>query len=158
MDLLKNILFQYNRCFKWMQVLGAVKMKGIFRYEKVILLITLGCLLLFGSWFLRQKNIVNPYRVIPLQEPKETANIQEYRENDWPDSLLPGEQININTAQEKDLQRLPGVGEKLAKEIVMYREKNGAFQCVDELVYVSGIGETKLKQLRKYTCVIERSF
>ena len=128
-------------------------MKGMSRHEKVILLITCGCLLLFSGWFLKQRNVESTYQVVVLQEEK--INTQEYGRNDWPDSLLSGERININTAQEEDLQRLPGVGEKLAKEIVKHREKYGAFQSVEELTYVSGIGTATLERLRKYIGITE---
>lgn len=128
-------------------------MKGISGYEKVILLITCGCLIAFSGWFLNQKNVDTPYQVVIIQNEREDQQVQEYRENDWPESLLPGERININTAQEEDLQRLPGVGEKLAKEIVLYREKYGRFRYVDELIYVSGFGEAALERLREYISV-----
>ena len=131
-------------------------MKEIPRYEKVILLITVGCLLLFSGWFLGQGKVEHSYQVVLLQDEKESQAVRQYGKNKWPDSLLPGERININTAQEEDLRRLPGIGEKLSKEIVKYREKYGVFQRVDELIYVSGIGETTLKRLREYICVVER--
>ena len=131
-------------------------MKGITGYEKVILLITYVCLIVFSGWFLKQKTVDSPYRIVSIQDEQEKTDNQKYQKSDWPDSLLPGERININTAQEEDLRRLPGIGEKLAKEIMMYREKYGAFQCVDELEYVSGIGENTLERLREYVCVMER--
>lgn len=74
-------------------------------------------------------------------------------EDEWPDSLLEEERININIAQAKDLERLPGVGAKRAQEIVDYREKYGGFQSVEELRHISGIGETTMDHLRPYVSV-----
>ena len=70
-----------------------------------------------------------------------------------PDSLLPGETINVNTADVYDLQRLPGIGEKRAQDIIAYREEHGPFQTVDELTNVSGIGPVILENLREYAAV-----
>lgn len=150
----KHTHIYYNRYFLGMQVAGVGKMKEIPRYEKVILLITVGCLLLFSGWFLAERNVENAYQVILLHR-EEKRNVQGAQEDKWPDSLLPREQININTAQEEDLQRIPGIGEKLAREIVLHRKKYGKFECVDELIYVSGIGESTLEKVRKYICVVE---
>lgn len=52
------------------------------------------------------------------------------------------ELININTADVDALCTLPGVGEKTAKSIVQYREQNGEFKSTDEIMSVSGIGES----------------
>ena len=68
----------------------------------------------------------------------------------YPDSLLPGEVININTADAYDLQRLPGIGEKRAGDIVAYREEHGPFSSVDGLTEVSVIGPGILEGLREY--------
>lgn len=69
--------------------------------------------------------------------------------------FLPGtiEKININTADQETLEALPGVGEKLAKKIIVYREENGLFQAVDEIVKVSGIGLKKLNQMKEFIIV-----
>lgn len=48
--------------------------------------------------------------------------------------------IDINTADANALTALPGVGVKKAEEIIKYRELNGNFNSVDELVNVKGIG------------------
>lgn len=56
-------------------------------------------------------------------------------------------QLDINTATVLQLQDLPGIGETLAKRIVDYREINGAFQTVGDLMNVEGIGEKKLQAI-----------
>jgi competence protein ComEA len=52
--------------------------------------------------------------------------------------------INLNTATTEQLTALPGVGETIAGAIVVYRDNNGAFRSVEELLEVKGIGEKKL--------------
>lgn len=55
--------------------------------------------------------------------------------------------ININTATVQQLMELPGIGQTYAQRIVDYREKNGAFSSVEELLYVKGIGEKRLEAI-----------
>ena len=49
--------------------------------------------------------------------------------------------VNINTASAAELEALPGVGARTAQRIVDYRQKNGAFKKIEELMNVQGIGE-----------------
>ena len=56
--------------------------------------------------------------------------------------------LNLNTASEAELESLPRVGPAMAARIVAWREKNGPFRSVDELLEVSGIGEKTLDGLR----------
>jgi competence protein ComEA len=55
---------------------------------------------------------------------------------------------NINTASVKELDALPGVGAKTAALIVEYRQKNGPFKKVEELMNVKGIGEKSFLKLK----------
>jgi len=57
--------------------------------------------------------------------------------------------ININTATVIDLMALPGIGEVKAHAIVVYREANGPFKTVDDLLKVSGIGRATLDAIRE---------
>lgn len=56
--------------------------------------------------------------------------------------------VNINTADEAELQTISGIGPAKAKAIIQYRLDNGPFQTVDDLTKVSGFGEKTLERLR----------
>ncbi len=56
--------------------------------------------------------------------------------------------VNINTADESELQTISGIGPSKASKIIAYREANGSFISVDELCNVSGIGEKTLESIR----------
>ena len=56
--------------------------------------------------------------------------------------------VHINAATAAELEQLPGVGPVLAGRIAAYREENGPFTTVEDLLDVSGIGEGKLETLR----------
>jgi competence protein ComEA len=58
--------------------------------------------------------------------------------------------VNVNTASSEQLQLLPKIGPALAERIIAFRETNGPFKKVDELVAVRGIGEKSLAVLRPY--------
>ena len=59
------------------------------------------------------------------------------------------EKININTADEDELQRLPGVGASTAAKIIKYREENGSFRKIEDIQNVKGIGEAKYNDLKE---------
>ena len=58
--------------------------------------------------------------------------------------------LNINTATAEELQTLPSIGPQMAKRIVLYREENGNFILVDDLIGVKGIGEKTLEKIKPY--------
>lgn len=58
--------------------------------------------------------------------------------------------VNINTAGAEQLQLLPRIGPALAERIIEFREANGPFGSIDELVAVKGIGESSLARLEPY--------
>ena len=57
-------------------------------------------------------------------------------------------QVNINTATKDELQWLPGIDETLAQNIVEFRQVNGTFTSLDDLVKVEGMSKGKLRDIR----------
>nr|WP_239585920.1 helix-hairpin-helix domain-containing protein [Bacillus mesophilus] len=58
--------------------------------------------------------------------------------------------ININVAEQAELETLPGIGPSKAAAIIAYREENGSFKTIEDLGLVSGIGDKSLEKLREY--------
>ncbi|RUQ02449.1 ComEA family DNA-binding protein [Curtobacterium sp. HSID17257] len=56
--------------------------------------------------------------------------------------------VDLNTADQATLETLPGIGPALAARILAWREEHGGFSSVDDLLEVSGIGDTRLAELR----------
>lgn len=64
--------------------------------------------------------------------------------------LPPASPIDVNAAAAAELERLPGIGPSLAARIVAFREINGRFTRVDDLLDVAGMSERKLEGLAPY--------
>ncbi len=63
-------------------------------------------------------------------------------------SPAPNGKIDINSAEAKLLETLPGIGEVRAQSIVQYREENGPFKRIEDILGVSGVGPATLEGLR----------
>ncbi|HNS50481.1 MAG TPA: ComEA family DNA-binding protein [Anaerolineae bacterium] len=61
--------------------------------------------------------------------------------------------INVNTADQSELETLPGIGPALAARILEYREAHGPFQSVEEIDEVPGIGDALLDKIRDLVAV-----
>ncbi|MEJ7540618.1 helix-hairpin-helix domain-containing protein [Staphylococcus intermedius] len=61
--------------------------------------------------------------------------------------------VNLNTADEKELTQIPGIGPSKAQTIIKHREENGPFQSIENLKDVKGIGEKSFEKLKDYLTV-----
>lgn len=61
--------------------------------------------------------------------------------------------VNVNAATVAQLQTLPGVGASTAQRIVDYRQKNGGFKKIEELMNVKGVGEKSFLKLKPFVVV-----
>ena len=62
--------------------------------------------------------------------------------------------INLNTASEEELiENLDGIGPAMAKRIIEYRETNGGFSSIEELMNIKGIGEKRFEKLKNSVTV-----
>lgn len=81
------------------------------------------------------------------QPPTKTRHVQQkFVDNNSP-------LINLNLANQQELEFLPGIGPALAKRIVDYRSQQGSFASVEDLRKISGIGEKKFEQLKDLVTV-----
>ena len=63
-------------------------------------------------------------------------------------SASSGTPINLNTATVAQLETLPGIGKSTAERILEYRQKNGGFKKVEDLMNVRGIGEKSFLKMK----------
>jgi len=70
-----------------------------------------------------------------------------------PAKSAPAALVNINTAPADQLEGLPGVGSKMAARIVEYRQKNGGFKKLEDLMNIQGIGEKNFLKLKPLVTV-----
>lgn len=76
--------------------------------------------------------------------------IDETLENNFTSQDSKGsDKININVDPIEELRKLPGIGEVKAKDIVNFREKNGKFKNIDDIILVKGIGQATFEKIKE---------
>jgi competence protein ComEA len=65
-----------------------------------------------------------------------------------PATVVSTEVINLNTATAAQIETLPGIGPKTADLIIQYRQKNGPYKKVEEIMNVRGVGEKSFLKLK----------
>lgn len=66
----------------------------------------------------------------------------------WDDAVQAAREVDVNTADAAELERLPGVGPALAKRMVEERERGGPFRSAEDLQRVRGIGPKTSERLK----------
>lgn len=61
--------------------------------------------------------------------------------------------INLNSANQAELENLPGIGEVLAQRIIDYRTQRGPFRTIEDIKEVSGIGDKRFEAIRELITV-----
>lgn len=61
--------------------------------------------------------------------------------------------VNINTANQTELETLQGIGPSLAQRIIEYRKENGKFQTIEDIQNVKGIGDSKYSNIKDDICI-----
>ena len=64
-----------------------------------------------------------------------------------------GGKVNINTANQTELETLPGIGPSTAQKIIDYRSKIGKFDSIEDIQNVNGIGDAKFENIKDNICV-----
>lgn len=82
-----------------------------------------------------------------LDNPDSRKNNDSLFQSSRKEKLLPSEKININTASKSELMKLPGIGEKMASEILNQRAKK-KFNKIEDIMNVRGIGEKKFQSMK----------
>ena len=57
--------------------------------------------------------------------------------------------ININSANQTELEKLPGIGSSTALKIINYRKENGKFNTIEDLKNIKGIGDSKFQKIKE---------
>ena len=71
----------------------------------------------------------------------------------WDAALASARRVNINTADEAALERLPQIGPGIAQRIVAYRRQHGRFLSTADLLQVRGVGEQTREAIKDYVTV-----
>ena len=118
-------------------------------YEVLILGMTALCVLMFlgNFWMTTQAEDIWITTERGNVSGQQSESLSPEDENQ--DSTL----VDINTANQEELEALPGIGPVKAAAILEYRRDNGPFQSAEELLNVDGIGEKLLEKIRGYITV-----
>ncbi|MBU4342844.1 MAG: helix-hairpin-helix domain-containing protein [Candidatus Omnitrophica bacterium] len=63
--------------------------------------------------------------------------------------------VNINTVGIDELERLPGIGPVMAREIISHRDSSGGFKAKEDLKDVKGIGDKKFEKMKDLIIISE---
>ena len=78
---------------------------------------------------------------------------QTFLHRDSPLASVSPKAVNINTADENELQNIPGVGPVLAKKIIGHRDRYGPFRRPADVLIIDGISEKRFREFRGFILI-----
>ena len=118
--------------------------KPLSAYEKIVLIIALICV-----------GVLFAFKAISMQA--QPDKVITYTVNNSAVSTVSqeslSEKVNINTADKERLTSLKGIGESKAEAIISYREANGPFGDITDIMKVDGIGQKTFENIKDMICV-----
>lgn len=117
------------------------------RAEKIIIIVLIALAISAISISYYRKLSQKKIQIIPLKAARQVDD--SYKE------IANRKIVNINTADETILAKLPGIGPFLSRRIIEYRNKVGRFNSPDKLLNVKGVGPVKYQSVKEYIKVDE---
>ena len=118
--------------------------KPLSAYERIVLIIALICV-----------GVLFAFKAISMQA--QPDKVITYTVNNSAVSTVSqeslSEKVNINTADKERLTSLKGIGESKAEAIISYREANGPFGDITDIMKVDGIGQKTFENIKDIICV-----
>lgn len=142
----------------WVYVCGAVNQPGVYTFDDAVRVYEVleragGLTKNAAMTYLNQAQLVSDGEqiYIPTQEEVD-AQVTDTKDNlNQAAGTQPGTddgKVNINTASREELMTLPGIGEAKAGSIISYREMQGSFQSVEEIMQIEGIKEGVYEKIK----------
>jgi competence protein ComEA len=91
--------------------------------------------------------------ILALPAPDSTPVLPKVGVDDAVPAEDPRARISINSATAEELEALPSIGEVIAARIIAYREQNGPFRSVDDLIHVEGVSDRTIDEIRNLVTV-----
>ncbi len=102
----------------------------------------------------RARNLSDGQQIyVPTREEAEEKQLSAGTEETAADSAGGVLQVNLNTADETELTALNGIGQSRARDIIAYREANGGFSAIEDIMKVPGIKEGIFNKIKEYIVV-----
>ena len=144
-----KILGEYNSNIHPFYCYGIV---GCLQAEKQSYLIYIDNAIKKGEYFGANVYLITKFNYIPyegdISDDMSERLIQTHDITEGSVDVIGKGLININSADKNELMTLPGIGEKKAEDIIRYREDNGGFKSVEDLMNVDGIKEGTFQKLK----------
>ncbi len=143
--------------YGYIQIQGSVGIPGIYPITDnqltatVIKLAKPSCILQSGTGDLISSAAAVPGNlyIVSCKKPESIAELR-IQQMTPAAAMLMGIPFSINRATAADLDSLPDIGPRTAERIIEYRQINGGFKSLEELMMVEGIGEKRFSKIKPY--------